>query len=131
MAALFNQLNAQSGILRASLRGAAMRNEVIANNIANADVPGFTARRVEFENSLRAAIGDYPDVRHRHVDLSDFRVSVHYQNRQFHYRIDGNNVDIEVEMVQLYQNSMRFDTMIASLQANSQRMQTVLRQGGQ
>ena len=129
MAALFNQLNAQGGILRAALVGTAKRNEVIANNIANADVPGFNARRVEFENSLRAAIGDYPDVRHRHVDVSDFRVSVHYQNQQFHYRIDGNNVDIEVEMVKLYQNSMRFDTLVSSIQANSQRMRTVLQQG--
>lgn len=129
MAALFNQLNVQGGILGTALVGSAKRNEVIVNNIANADVPGFTARRVEFENSLRAAIGDYPHPRHRNLDVSGVNVTVHYQNRQFHYRIDGNNVDIEVEMVKLYQNSMRFDTMVSSMMANSQRMRTVLQQG--
>ena len=127
---LFTQLNAQNGIVRASLHGHAKRNEVISNNIANADVPGFTARRVEFELSLREAIGHYPHPRHRNVDVSGVNVTVHYQNPAFHYRVDGNNVDIEVEMVKLYQNSMRFDTLISSMMANSQRMRTVLQQGG-
>ena len=127
---LFSQLNAQNGIMRAALRGHAERNSVIVNNIANADVPGFTARRVEFESSLRDAIGHYPHPRHRAVDLGDFNVTMHYQNPAFHYRIDGNNVDIEVEMVKLYQNSMQFDTIVSSMNANSERMRTVLQQSG-
>jgi flagellar basal-body rod protein FlgB len=126
---LFNQLNAQGGILRAALIGSAKRNEVIVNNIANADVPGFRARRVEFENSLREAVGNYPHPRHRNVDTSGVTATVHFQNPGTHYRIDGNNVDIEVEMVRLYQNSMKFDTLISSITANSQRMRTVLQQG--
>jgi len=124
----FGKINAQGSILRTAAQGHALRNEVIANNIANADVPGFTARRVEFENSLRAAVSDFP--RNRLVDVSGVKATVHYQNPAFHNRIDGNNVDIEVEMVNLYQNQMRFDTILASIQANSQRMRSVLQQGG-
>lgn len=122
---LFNQLNAQGSVLRAALQGTAKRNEVIVNNIANADVVGFRASRVAFEDSLLDAIGNYPHPRHRNIDVSGVKPTVHLQNPGFFYRIDGNNVDIEVEMVKLYQNSMVFDTIVSSIMANSQRMRTI------
>lgn len=125
---LFNQLNAQGSVLRAALQGTAKRNSVVANNIANADVPRFRAQRVEFESQLVEAIGHYPHPRHRSLDLSGVAPTVHFQTPGFHYRIDGNDVDIEVEMVRLYQNSMKFDTMIASVQTNSQRLRTIFQQ---
>ena len=123
---LFSELNAQGSVLRAALVGTAKRNEVIANNIANADVPGFRGRRVEFESALLEAIGDYP--RSRNIDVSGVAPVVHFQNPNFHHRTDQNNIDIEVEMVMLYQNSMKYDTLISSVMANSQRMRTVLQQ---
>lgn len=125
---LFSQLGAQGSILRAAMVGKAKRNEVIANNITNADVPGFRARRVAFEDSLIEAIGHYPHPRHRSLDVSGVSPTVHLQDPGFHYRIDGNNVDIEVEMVRLYQNSMKFDTVVSSVMTNSQRLRTVLQQ---
>ncbi|GAA1137777.1 flagellar basal body rod protein FlgB [Nocardioides aquiterrae] len=42
--------------LHAALDGIAMRQRVIADNIANVDTPGFRATSVDFESSLRAAI---------------------------------------------------------------------------
>ena len=126
--ALFTELGAQSSVLRAAMRGTAKRNEVISNNIANADVPGFRARRVAFEDDLIDAIGHYPHPRHRNIDVSGVTPTLHFQNPGFWYRTDGNNVDIEVEMVRLYQNSMKFDTMVSSMQANSERLRTVLQQ---
>ena len=121
---LFTELYSHGSILGASLRGHALRNEVISNNIANADVPGFNARRVEFETSLINAIGDYP--RNRRVDLSGFSPTVRFQNPAFHNRVDGSNVDIELEMVNLYQNALRYDVILTSVTANSQRLSTVL-----
>ena len=126
---LFNQLNAQGSVLRAALVGTAKRNEAIVNNIANADVPGFRATRVEFEDSLREAVGNYPHPRNRNIDVSGVTPTVHLQNPGFHYRIDQNSVDIEQEMVMLYQNSMVFDTLISSVMTNSQRLRTVFQQG--
>ncbi|MCL2015910.1 MAG: flagellar basal body rod protein FlgB [Defluviitaleaceae bacterium] len=123
---LFNELNAQSSILRTALTGVAKRHSVISNNITNADVPGFVAGRVEFESALADATANYP--RNRNVDVSGVVPTVHFQNPNFRHRIDGNNVDIETEMVNLYQNSMRFDTIVSSITANSQRMRTILQQ---
>ena len=125
---LFTQLNAQGSVLRTALNGHAMRNEAIVNNIANADVPGFRARRVDFEDALIDAIGNFPNPRNRNVDTSGVRPTLHFQDLGFHFRTDGNNVDIEVEMVRLYQNQMRFDTITSSIMANSQRLRTIFQQ---
>ena len=125
---MFAELNAQGSVLRAALVGTAKRNMVISNNIANADVPRFRAQRVEFEEALINAIGRYPHPRHRRIDVSGVQPTTRFQNPGFHYRIDGNNVDIEIEMVNLYQNSMRFETIISSIQANSQRLRTIFQQ---
>jgi flagellar basal-body rod protein FlgB len=42
--------------LATALDGLALRQKVTANNIANVDTPHFTASRVDFESSLRAAL---------------------------------------------------------------------------
>ena len=35
-----------------------MRNEVIGNNIANVNTPGYKRQDVDFENELQQALGD-------------------------------------------------------------------------
>ena len=126
---LLNELGASSSILRASARGAALRNEIISSNLATADVPGFTARGVEFEERLAERIGNWRP-RVKPTDLEDFEAAVFFRYERTQMRNDGSNLDIDAEMVALYQNQMKFETMLASLTANSERMQTVLRQGG-
>jgi flagellar basal-body rod protein FlgB len=48
--------DAVSLTLHTALNGLSRRQEVIADNIANVDTPGFRAQSVEFEDSLRDAI---------------------------------------------------------------------------
>lgn len=45
-------------VLHSALGGVTSRQNVIADNIANVDTPGFRARAVEFETHLRSAIHD-------------------------------------------------------------------------
>jgi flagellar basal-body rod protein FlgB len=45
-----------TGAVEYALRGLGMRADVRANNIANANTPGFRATRVEFEAALSRAI---------------------------------------------------------------------------
>ena len=47
-----------SSVLHSALDGLALRQRVIADNIANVDTPGFRATTVDFESSLQAAIAD-------------------------------------------------------------------------
>jgi flagellar basal-body rod protein FlgB len=50
--------DAVSLTLHTALNGLSQRQQVIADNIANVDTPGFRAKSVEFEDSLREAISD-------------------------------------------------------------------------
>lgn len=47
-----------SQVLASALDGVSLRQQVIADNIANVDTPGFRATSVDFETQLRAAIDD-------------------------------------------------------------------------
>lgn len=52
----FGVTDAVSLTLHTALNGLSMRQNVIADDIANVDTPGFRARTVDFEDSLRRAI---------------------------------------------------------------------------
>ncbi|MCR4402719.1 MAG: flagellar basal body protein [Firmicutes bacterium] len=78
-----------------------LRHEVTADNIANVNTPGFKARRVLFEDQLKAAIsrGDpgswQPTIEEDHLSV----------------RRDGNSVDIDLEMACLAETTMMYSAM--------------------
>jgi len=106
---MFNFTN----IVGTAMQGAVARDGVIANNIANVDTPGFKRGVVRFEDTLATAVANFRST--GRLDLSAVRPRVHLEYDWLNYRIDENNVDIEFEMVQLYQNSMRFDVMSSGI----------------
>lgn len=44
-------------------------------------------------------------------------------------RLDGNNVDIESEMVQLAKNSIKYDTLIQRISSDFRRIKSVINEG--
>jgi len=106
---MFNFTN----IVGTAMQGAVARDGVIANNIANVDTPGFKRGVVRFEDTLASAVADFRNT--GSLDLSQVQPRIHLQYDWLNYRIDENNVDIEFEMVELYQNSMRFDVMTSGI----------------
>ena len=84
----------------AALDGLSMRAKVRANNIANAETPGFRAKRVDFEAALRDAGGSFdtveyePGLRNTPIDRT------------------GNSVDLEVEVTELVQDNLMFQAMV-------------------
>ena len=128
-------------LLEKSLDVESARKRVIANNIANVDVPHFKRSEVNFESELRRAIeetkgrekqfsGNLTDNRHIpfHLDRSvrdvDYRVNLDYNTT---YRNDGNNVDIEKEMVDSSKNMMRYNAMVTSLNQNYKMLKIAMR----
>lgn len=121
---LSQSIHHQNSIMGAGLAGQAARVDAIMNNIANAETPRFTARRVEFESALSDAIDEWRSS--GVLNLSRARPTMHFQEPGTRFRIDGNNVDIEREMVALYTESVRFDVMANSVMANSRMLNSVL-----
>jgi len=96
-------------ILGVAMQAAVLRDSVISHNISNADTPNFERAAVRFESYLGAAVDNFRQT--NVLDLSGIRPTIVHEFSDMFYRFDGNNVDIEAEMVDLYQNSVRFDVM--------------------
>jgi flagellar basal-body rod protein FlgB len=110
----------QNLVLGAAMHANAARTDVIMNNIANVDTPGFQAGTVDFEAALGNAIDNWRAT--GRLDLSGVRPGMRAQDPGFAYRIDGNNVDMESEMVRLYTNIVRYEVMTNSVMNNSRRL---------
>jgi flagellar basal-body rod protein FlgB len=121
---IFEDMYRQSGRIGAALNASSVRNEVIVNNLANNDVPGYKAKIVDFEASMQEALDKYE--RTRELDLTDVKPTVRFFDENYNYRIDKNNVDVELEMVKLYENSIKYDALINCLQSNSKRLSLAL-----
>ncbi|MCL2223866.1 MAG: flagellar basal body rod protein FlgB [Defluviitaleaceae bacterium] len=122
---LSQSIHQQNAVLGTALRGQALRIDSIQNNIANAETPRFTAKRVEFESALSDAISEWRNT--GNLDLTRAaRPTVSFQDFGTRYRLDGNNVDIEREMVALFSESVRYDVMVNSVLHNSRLLNTVM-----
>ena len=103
-----------SVLLEKSLNVSALRYEVIANNLANIDTPGFKKSYVVFEEILQDALENKKSISIRRTHPGHFGISDRIEeiqprvekDTQTSLRLEGNNVDIEDEMIQLVMNSV-------------------------
>jgi len=106
-------------LLSAGIRGASVRQKVIAGNIANAETPGFKRRVVEFEKALAKAMdrGDGLDgpVETKVQALAEGRTDA-----------TGNNVDLEVEIGELVQNGANYKAYMRILNNVYKQMETAM-----
>ncbi|MFN2329792.1 MAG: flagellar basal body rod protein FlgB [Chromatocurvus sp.] len=125
------------GIHQQSLSLRSQRNTVIANNLANADTPGFKARDYDFKAVLaqaggQAMGGEQVRVTHsRHLGGGDglggtgpllYRVPM--QPAQ-----DGNTVEQDREQAAFAENSVRYQASLQFLNNRIQSMVNVLKGG--
>ncbi len=107
------------------------RNELIANNIANQDTPGYKRQDVDFESQLTEALKHQKytsiDAKVKNVDLSRLKPRIYTDSGDFSYRLDGNNVDPEQEQVQLAANQLRYQGLMASLTAEFNNLKAVMK----
>lgn len=107
-----------------------LRNEVLANNIANVDTPGYKRSDVNFQSVLAAELGKSKytplDRKIKNVDLSHLIVSPYKDHENFSYRLDRNNVDIDIENVELAANQITYQGLIQSMGEEFGRIKTAM-----
>lgn len=113
------------------------RDEVIANNIANAETPNFKKSVVLFEEILKEQLnggklkGVVTNPGHIHinnVDINDVKYKIKTENN-FSARTDKNNVDIDVEMAERAKNEIIYNTLASKIQSNFQRIKFIINEG--
>lgn len=106
------------------------RNEIILNNLANVDTPGYKRKDVSFQTYLEQALfkDDSLDNRVAEVNthLSDFGGLIYTDSSTLSYRLDGNNVDVDTESAMLAENQIRYNALMGQIQQEFARYKTVL-----
>jgi len=113
----------QNNILETAMQATEYKNQVILNNVSNADTPKFKGKDIEFEEILSDAIEQTKKTGENHLDSVMPKLRMHHAN--YKVRLDKNNVDFETEMVKFYKNSAKYDVITNSVLNNSSRLNTV------
>ena len=112
-----------------------LRNDAISNNIANVDTPNYKRQDVSFETELKHALRSSKYISlDKKVDAlnSDGRLShidprTYLDHSAFSYRLDGNNVDIDTENVELASNQIRYNGLIQSIDQEFKNLKSVIK----
>ncbi|MDD3704672.1 MAG: flagellar basal body rod protein FlgB [Clostridiaceae bacterium] len=120
---MIDKINNKTVTLEKALDAAWLRNEVISNNIANVNTPGFKKSYVRFEEYFTDAqekfkiSGNKKDPKFLPIG-KDRVMSVNPEIAQESFtsmRRDDNNVDIDVEMAELAKNTIKYNALIAQM----------------
>ena len=105
------------------------RNDILANNIANADTPGFKRKDVQFETYLSNALAgtDSLDETISNIDLNELNCTTYTDQVSLSYRYDGNNVDIHTEGVELAKNQLKYYTLMNSMSQEFSRLKSAIK----
>ena len=111
-----------------------LRNEAISNNIANVDTPNYKRQDVSFEAELQHALGasKFRSLDDKVADLNGERLShieprTYIDHAGFSYRLDGNNVDIDTENVELASNQIKYNALVQSIDQEFKNLKAVIK----
>ena len=117
--------------LKAALDAAMLRQNVYAQNIANAETPGYRRKYVVFEENLQEAMKlCLLRTNEKHITSKiTFPAPEVRQEEGIAYRNDENGVDIDYEVVQMVSNGLKYQVMSRLMSMSFERYNTVLRGG--
>lgn len=124
--------------LGSSLDMRLLRQNVTNANIANAETPGYAAKKVDFEDQLVRALkmdgtqkmdstntGHYPDVQ---GSIEKVKADV-YDNPDGETSVDGNTVDLEKEMSTLAENTILYKAAVELIRKKLGALQYAVTEG--
>ena len=117
-----------------AMAASTLRHEVLSNNIANVNTPNFKRSHVRFEDLLKKELGLEDDPLMPVVRTDDRHLPLAYrgvieQENTTNMRLDGNNVDIDVEMAEVAKNQLYYNVLANQLGGHISRMKSVITSG--
>ena len=122
--------------LKSSMDAFSLRQKTIANNIANAQTPGYVRKEVSFEDEFRNALKSSKTALTRtdeaHIPQSieplNVRGRIHLDKTPFDNGI--NNVDMEKEMADLAKTQIDYDAMTKLVKKHLTLLRSAIRGSG-
>lgn len=103
--------------LQRAMAGTSLRGQALAQNMANANTPGYKRVDVDFHASLAKAL--------EQGDLSAVRPTFQ-RDTAAAVRADGNSVDVDLEVASLQENSLENQALTAIARARIQMLKTAI-----
>ena len=108
----------------------AHRSRLLAENIANADTPGYRARDLDFRRVLSAAGGATEmagtDPAHMRASAASGLGAKPGYRVALQPSLDGNTVDVHVEKASFLENAVRYQASLSFLSARIQALRTAI-----
>lgn len=106
------------------------RQNITMNNIANVDTPNYKARFITFENALARSIKANEVTSRPEPNINKAirhsNVAVHRTANET-MRLDGNNVDMDQEQVQLAKTTYEYQYMVQSISNELSRLRSAVK----
>ncbi len=122
--------------LATAIRLRQIRHNVTSSNIANAETPGFKAKKVDFEEALASALDldGTASLATSHGEHFATGATINpqaeiYDNPDVAVNNDGNTVDMEKEMAALAENSMLYKTALQLINKKMAAMKYAIAEG--
>lgn len=97
------------------------KQQIISQNIANADTPDYNCKYLDFAGILRDKLRSNGT-----VDVELNLVQRLFIDRNTEDQPDGNNVDNEVQQAELAKAQIQYDALINSMNGNFSRVRTAM-----
>lgn len=120
------------GIHERALNLRSQRSEVLANNIANADTPGYKAKDIDFKEVLRNTSESMENMRttnasHISDDYDEFgNAELKFKN-PLQPSVDGNTVEVHEEKAEFLKNALQFQASFRFLNEKMKGIKAALR----
>lgn len=119
-----------SGVYEKAVTTRLRRSEVLANNIANSETPGFKARDMDFRAVMQGASKDTLPMAQSHGQHLNTTTGA---NGELLYRtplqpsIDGNTVDTQKEIVEFSRNALEYQASFQFLNSRFKGIKSALK----
>lgn len=94
------------------------RAQLISNNIANVNTPNYKVKRVDFENLLNQSVENAKQLtttNSRHIGANKKNLGKITEQSNQTVRENGNNVDLDIEMLNQSTNALYYSALTAQL----------------
>ena len=108
-------------VAQMAMNGLSQRQNIIAQNVANIDTPGYKAQKVSFESELGRVISRQKNMNTRaatthpgHLSSTPSRPNSFFTitaRQGMTERADGNNVDIDIELAEMTETGLKFEAI--------------------
>lgn len=111
--------------LRKDLDGLWTRQEVISDNLSNAETPNYNARVVSFEKELKAQLDNNSKTSSEKAAAIG-SVKINTEVDESTYRLDGSGVDVEEENVEMARTQLNYMYSLRMLSDDFARLKSAI-----